>query len=761
MKQARYEAMVRKALAHMEGNLGKPLTVPEIARAVGYSDVHLRRAFRAVTGSGVLPNLLRLRMDRARQLLRETQLDISEVGARVGFRGASWFSRAFVAKVGMTPSAFRDAARATGEAPVPAAEAVGAVPGRVWFRDDFSSRAVEPWWRRLSGRWRQTKGQLAGSHEEDGLMALAKPLPENFRVSFEAKVEPAGRARPAHLLVHLRDDQLEEYYCGIALGAHDNTCGEFRYRGVARQWNPRARVRPGQWQRVVLELETDTTRLILDGEEAFGFRDPFPPSYTARSKLVLGCWRGAIRVRAMMIEDLGAPTLVHAVSVGDSLYNAGLHEKAREFYTRRMQATDSAAEMVELRYKIGMCYLAQDAFSPARQWLDKVGPQQESPFWSQQAELAKLAADWRMGKHEAFMRHARQLFAEPAVRDGVRETVARACGDAETRGFWARSAALAKMLCGLETEDRLLAALAELRASGSSFYANRLPAAERHARRVLARKDIPESLRIKTLLLLSAIATARGRNEESDTILEQVKSATDDPVLHAQCEVRHAWNLRARRQFEEALDRFKAAAIKYSALYDAGAWAATHAAFILCEAGDTKPARRIHKQILRTHPNTRTTRPGNRSGFLYVPHLIDGEYEQAAALLEEDARHDDEPPALRAAQGIMAGILYAVASREDRAKELWMEVRRRFPPSRCHFYADVAEALQAGKSRALEELPYQPGHRAELFYLAALLHEARQEPGRARRWLNLCVAEDPTLHWPARLAAKRLELLQG
>lgn len=756
MKQQRYEAMVRKALRYMEANLAENLTVGQVARVVGYSGVHLRRAFQAVTGAGVLPSLLRLRMDRARQLLRETELTVSEVSARVGFRGASWFSRSFQSRVGMSPSAFRAETRATGEAPVVSAARAGHGAGGQWFRDDFAARALEPWWQRLSGRWRQARGCLLGAAAEDCLLALSKPLPENFRVSFEARMDRADRKLPGHLLLHLRDVALEESYCGIALGGHDNTCGEFRYRGVARQWNPRALVRPGHWQRVVLELASDTTRVSLDGEEVFCFRDPFPPSYAWRSKLVLGCWRGAVAIRSVRIEDLGIPSVVRAVSVGDSLYSAGVHEKARQFYMRRLQATQSATETLELRCKIGMCYLAGAAFSPARQWLDKVVPSEASPFWSRQARLAGLTVAWREGRHEAFMADTRRQFADPAMRDGLREVVTRACRDAEARGFWARSASLMAMMVELETENRLLAANAELRVSGSLYYANQRQAAERHARRVLARGDIPESLRLKTLLLLSAICTGLGRADESDTILEQIKSRTDDPVLHAQCDVRQTWNLRVRKQFDEALARLAAAGRQYAHLYDAEAWAGVHAASILCGAGQTAEARRIHRQVLRKHPNTRTTRPGNRGSFLYVPYLVDGDYEEAAALLEADARHSDEPATLRARLGIMAGLVWALAGDQPRAKELWAEVRRRFPPASCNFYAEVAEELQAGRSRNLERLPYPGGQRAELFYLAALLHEARGQPRRARRLPRMCVAEDPTWDWPARLAARRI-----
>jgi AraC-like DNA-binding protein len=85
--------------------------VEEYARQLGYSVRTLTRATRAVTGSGAK----RLIDDRvlleAKRLLVHTDLPAAAVGERIGFPGATSFTRFFRQRAGETPAAFRNRAR--------------------------------------------------------------------------------------------------------------------------------------------------------------------------------------------------------------------------------------------------------------------------------------------------------------------------------------------------------------------------------------------------------------------------------------------------------------------------------------------------------------------------------------------------------------------------------------------------------------------------------------------------------------------------
>jgi transcriptional regulator GlxA family with amidase domain len=82
-------------LAAMEANLETPLARTRLAAIAGLSLRQLERAFRRQLRRSLHRHYLALRLDRARQLLRETSLPILDVAVATGFGSASQFARAF------------------------------------------------------------------------------------------------------------------------------------------------------------------------------------------------------------------------------------------------------------------------------------------------------------------------------------------------------------------------------------------------------------------------------------------------------------------------------------------------------------------------------------------------------------------------------------------------------------------------------------------------------------------------------------------
>jgi AraC-like DNA-binding protein len=81
--------------------------IKEIAHALGISQSHLRARFRASCGVSVGKHLRRLRLEKARGLLRLTPNRVSEVAEQCGFNSIYSFSRAFCATFGLSPMAYR------------------------------------------------------------------------------------------------------------------------------------------------------------------------------------------------------------------------------------------------------------------------------------------------------------------------------------------------------------------------------------------------------------------------------------------------------------------------------------------------------------------------------------------------------------------------------------------------------------------------------------------------------------------------------
>ena len=104
--QARFGVLQPKlseAVTLMEANLEEPLSTDDIANLVGLSRRQLERLFKQYLGSLPSRYYLELRLQRARQLLRETHHSIVQVGLMCGFSSGSHFSTAFGALFGNTP----------------------------------------------------------------------------------------------------------------------------------------------------------------------------------------------------------------------------------------------------------------------------------------------------------------------------------------------------------------------------------------------------------------------------------------------------------------------------------------------------------------------------------------------------------------------------------------------------------------------------------------------------------------------------------
>ena len=73
----------------------------------GFSRTHFFRIFKAQTGTTPIEYVKRRRLREALLLLQESDLNISEIGDKVGWPDPFYFSKIFKAKIGMPPSVYR------------------------------------------------------------------------------------------------------------------------------------------------------------------------------------------------------------------------------------------------------------------------------------------------------------------------------------------------------------------------------------------------------------------------------------------------------------------------------------------------------------------------------------------------------------------------------------------------------------------------------------------------------------------------------
>ena len=95
----------------IEANYHQPISLCDIAQAVGYSPTYLTKLVGQQTGQSLHCWLVERRMAEARSLLLETDQTVNQVAALVGYRDVCHFSRQFRQFHGKSPQAWRSACR--------------------------------------------------------------------------------------------------------------------------------------------------------------------------------------------------------------------------------------------------------------------------------------------------------------------------------------------------------------------------------------------------------------------------------------------------------------------------------------------------------------------------------------------------------------------------------------------------------------------------------------------------------------------------
>lgn len=99
--------IVKDSITYMQERYGQHLSVKDIADTVSVSPAHFSRLFKRETGCSPYEYLLNLRLDKAKGLLKKTELSIGEVAEKCGFASTSNFICAFHERVGLSPAKFR------------------------------------------------------------------------------------------------------------------------------------------------------------------------------------------------------------------------------------------------------------------------------------------------------------------------------------------------------------------------------------------------------------------------------------------------------------------------------------------------------------------------------------------------------------------------------------------------------------------------------------------------------------------------------
>lgn len=97
-----------KAKEFIQEHYAEPLTLPQVANAVSVTAAYLSSSFSKYCGVNFVEYLTCYRMNVAKRLLRNFDLQIQEVAWKVGYADVSYFNRVFRRKTGQTPRSYRN-----------------------------------------------------------------------------------------------------------------------------------------------------------------------------------------------------------------------------------------------------------------------------------------------------------------------------------------------------------------------------------------------------------------------------------------------------------------------------------------------------------------------------------------------------------------------------------------------------------------------------------------------------------------------------
>ncbi|WP_438445225.1 response regulator transcription factor [Gorillibacterium sp. sgz5001074] len=101
------ESPIQTAIRHIRSVLPGEVTLQDVAAKVHLNPSYLSQLFKQQMGINFVDYVLEQRMDKAKQLLSQTTLRISEIAERVGYSDIAYFSSTYKRVTGQTPSEFR------------------------------------------------------------------------------------------------------------------------------------------------------------------------------------------------------------------------------------------------------------------------------------------------------------------------------------------------------------------------------------------------------------------------------------------------------------------------------------------------------------------------------------------------------------------------------------------------------------------------------------------------------------------------------
>lgn len=98
---------IQRVLQYINYHLSETITVELLAKTANFHPNYFIRQFKHYVGNSPMEYVTRVRINKAKLLLRSSKMSISEIAAQTGFDNSSYFSKVFKDTVGISPTQFR------------------------------------------------------------------------------------------------------------------------------------------------------------------------------------------------------------------------------------------------------------------------------------------------------------------------------------------------------------------------------------------------------------------------------------------------------------------------------------------------------------------------------------------------------------------------------------------------------------------------------------------------------------------------------
>lgn len=106
------ENLYSKMKKYIEQNYCRKITLDELAEELHANRSYLSRLYKSKSGVNLFDDILKMRIERAKELIRKTDVKVYEVSEAVGFDDTGYFSRVFKKYTGVSPKEYKNGKKA-------------------------------------------------------------------------------------------------------------------------------------------------------------------------------------------------------------------------------------------------------------------------------------------------------------------------------------------------------------------------------------------------------------------------------------------------------------------------------------------------------------------------------------------------------------------------------------------------------------------------------------------------------------------------